>query len=86
MALLGAPLIGWSSDRFDRKFILALTAALGIIGFGGFGIVSENPRGGAAFIFAMLSGNQLFAMLIWRIKSNWRNRYKSRIIYRTICR
>jgi MFS family permease len=59
VALLGAPLVGWSSDRFDRKFILVLTAAIGIIGFGGFGIVSDNPRGAAAFIFAMLSGISL---------------------------
>ena len=56
MALLGAPLVGWSSDRFDRKFILVLTAAVGIIGFGGFGVVSGNPSGATAFIFAMLSG------------------------------
>ena len=51
--------MGWSSDRFDRKFILVLTAAVGVIGFGGFGIVSGNPRGAAAFIFAMLSGKSL---------------------------
>jgi MFS family permease len=56
VALFGAPLVGWSSDRFDRKLILVLTAAVGIIGFGGFGMVSDNPRGAPAFLFAMLSG------------------------------
>ena len=56
VALLGAPIVGWSSDRFDRKFILVLTAAVGTIGFGGFGMVSDNPHGAPAFLFAMLSG------------------------------
>jgi MFS family permease len=56
VALLGAPLVGWSCDRFDRKYILLLTALIGVLGFGGFGLVSEYPRGAAAFIFAMLSG------------------------------
>jgi MFS family permease len=57
VALLGAPVVGWSSDRFDRKYFLIVTALIGIIGFGGFGMVSNYPRGAAAFIFAMLSGN-----------------------------
>jgi MFS family permease len=56
VALLGAPVVGWSSDRFDRKFILVLAAVVGTIGFGGFGIVSDSPRGAPAFLFAMLSG------------------------------
>jgi hypothetical protein len=48
--------VGWSCDRFDRKYILLVTAAVGVLGFGGFGLVSENPRGALAFIFAMFSG------------------------------
>ena len=59
VALLGAPVVGWSSDRFDRKFILIVTAVVGVIGFGGFGMVSEKPLGAAPFIFAMLSGSPL---------------------------
>ena len=56
VALLGAPLVGWSCDRFDRKYILLVTALVGVLGFGGFGMVSDHPRGAPAFIFAMLSG------------------------------
>jgi len=56
VALLAAPLVGWSCDRFDRKYILLVTALVGVLGFGGFGMVSDHPRGAPAFIFAMLSG------------------------------
>ena len=56
VALLSAPIVGWSCDRFDRRWILVVTGLIGILGFGGLGAVSDYPRGAAAFIFAMLSG------------------------------
>lgn len=49
-------MVGWACDRFDRKYILVITSLVGIVGFGGFGAVSEYPRGVLVFIFSMLSG------------------------------
>ena len=86
VALLGAPLVGWSCDRFDRKYILLLTAVVGIFGFGGFGMVSDYPRGAPAFIFAMLSGDTHYPLSNSRIESDWRYSHESRIIDRSIRR
>lgn len=59
-------MVGWACDRFDRKYILILTALIGIVGFGGFGAVSEYPRGAPVFIFSMLSGlhRQLLLLMV----------------------
>ena len=54
-----------------------MVSVIGIIGFGGFGIVSEYPRGAAVFMFSMLSGTICFDLTDYRIKSNWRYRNES---------
>jgi MFS family permease len=66
LALVGAPVVGWACDRYDRKYILVITSLIGIVGFGGFGTASEAPRSGAAFLFSMLSGTSSHFLALTR--------------------